>query len=76
MDKYKVKFHFIDSGNGFLDGFYKIVEARSAYGAFMEFSNNDFYATKWRGKWVCINIKNVSFMECEEVDKGVSENDR
>jgi hypothetical protein len=69
-DKIKVKviFHFIKE-NRFLKGFYKIVETEKGYpfDAFKEFSKYDNYVTKWKNKWVCINCKNIAYLECKEL---------
>ena len=66
---FKVKFHFIDNVFGFLDGYYTTKEAISDVMALEHFTNADWFITRWRDEVVCINMKNVAYMEVEEVIK-------
>lgn len=67
--KFKVTFHFINDPDGFLEGYHQIVSDDVIYPfePLEYFAKFDNYITKWKGKWICINLKNISYMECQEV---------
>ena len=65
--KYKITLHFAHQDD-FLEGYYRVVESISPYSALRELLDYDKYITVWKNKVVCINFKNISYAECEEVE--------
>ena len=66
METFKLTLHFINK-NDFLEGYNTIVTAHTSTRAIQTLSNYNWWITTWRGKAVCINLRNVAYIECEEV---------
>lgn len=60
--KFKILFHFRDK-DPVLEGFYVTVEAYGEYSALNKVSKCEWWSKYWQEKWVCVNMKNVSYLE-------------
>lgn len=66
--KYKITLHFAHQDD-FLEGFNVEVKSTDPVSALREFLDYEKYITVWKNKVVCINFKNISYAECEEVEE-------